>query len=152
MVSFAYLTFWGYYRAVANGDAHAAGNPASKPSFKLWFCGQVFDLLRSQGRYLIVSLAVVLCVYFLSGALRSFAGQITVASLTLRLLVNVFVKWAVTMTVSGLSLALFIREKNQHERTRERLTKRITELEAHYDPARTSSLLTTKGRTRKGDE
>ena len=118
----------------------------------MWFWAQVFDLARSQGRYLIVSVAVVLCVYFLSVAIRGFAGQITVASMTFRLLVNVFVKWSVTMTVSGLSLALYVREKKQHETTRERLTERITELERHFDHARTSSHLTSKGRTRKEDE
>ena len=137
---------------MANGKANSAENSTATPSFKWWFFGQVFDLLRSQGRYLIVSLAVVLCVYSISVTMRSFAGQITVASFTLRLLINVFVKWAVTMTVSGLSLALYIREKKQHERTRERLTKRITELEQRFDHARISSLLTSKGRTRKGDE
>src|SRR5205807_2725522 len=114
--------------------------------------GQVFDLLRSQGRYLIVSGAVILCVYFLSAAMRGFAGQITTASFTLRLLVNIFVKWALTMTVSGLSLALYFRERRQHEKTRERLTKRITELELRIHPARTSSHLTSRGRTRKEDE
>jgi len=137
---------------VANGKANAAENPTATPSFKWWFWGQVFDLLRSQGRYLIVSLAVVLSIYFISAAMRSFAGQLTVASMTFKLLVNVFIKWAVTMTVSGLSLALYVREKKQHETTRERLTKRITELERHHDRARSSSLLTSKGRTRKGDE
>lgn len=138
---------------MANGNESATGNPpAPRPPFKWFFWGQVFDLLRSQGRYLIVAACIVACVYLLSSALRGFAGQITVASFTLRVLANVVVKWSLTVAVSGLSLALYFKERNQHEKTRERLTKRITELETRIDRTRTSSHLTSKGKTRREDE
>lgn len=135
-----------------NGKAAGAADTSSVPPFKWWFCAQIFDLLRSQGRYLIVAATVVICVYFLSEAVRGFAGQVTVANVTIKFLINVIVKWALTFTVSGLSLALYFRERGQHEKTRERLTKRITELETRIDRGRTSSHLTPKGRTRREDE
>jgi hypothetical protein len=134
------------------GKAASAASEAATPPFKFWFWGQIFDLLRSQGRYLIVAAAVVLCVYFMTSAVRSFAGEVTIASVTLRLLANIILKWSLTATVSGLSLALYFREKRQHERTRERLAKRVTELELQIDRTRTSSNLTAKGRTRKEDQ
>jgi len=116
------------------------------------FGDKIFDLLRSQGRYFFVSAVVVLCVYFITAVMRSFAGQVTIASFTVRVLVDIFIKWALTVTISGFSIALYLGERKQHEKTRERLTKRITELELHIHPARTSSHLTSKGRTRKEDE
>ena len=77
---------------------------------------------------------------------------VTFASLTLRILANIIVKWALTVAVSGISIALYIRERIKHENTRERLTQRITKLELQANPTRTSSQLTTKGRTRKEDQ
>jgi hypothetical protein len=124
----------------------------SKPPFKFWFWGHVFDQLRANGRYFLVCATIVLCVYKLSHAVESFAGQITITSITFRILANIIVKWSLTIAVSGLSIALYLRERKQHEKTRERLTKRITELELRLDPGRSSSQLTPKGRTRKGDE
>jgi len=77
---------------------------------------------------------------------------VTFASLTLRILANIIVKWALTVAVSRISIALYIRERIKHENTRERLTQRITKLELQANPTRTSSQLTTKGRTRKEDQ
>lgn len=139
-------------RAVAHGKVSTSSNSSSARSFKWWFCGEVFDLLRAQGRFLIVAACIVWCVYVLSSTIRGFAGQNTVASFTFSLLANIIVKWALTMTVSGLSLALYFRERNQHEKTKERLTNRITLLEMQIDPKRTSSHLTSRGKTRKEDE
>jgi hypothetical protein len=47
---------------------------------------------------------------------------------------------------------LILKGEELHRRTRERLAARVTELELKLDPSRTSSLLTSKGLTRKGDE
>lgn len=73
-------------------------------------------------------------------------------NVTVRIFLSILVKWALSITVSGLSIALYVRERKQHENTRERLTKRIAELELKVDPNRSSSNLTPRGRTRKGDE
>ena len=136
---------------MANGKAKAAETPPTTP-FKYWLWGNIFDLLRANGRFFLVCVTILFSVYWLSRAVESFAGQVTVANLTLRLVANIVVKWTMTITVSGLSIALYLRERRQHENTRERLTKRITELELRIDSGRTSSHLTPRGRTRKGDE
>jgi hypothetical protein len=99
-----------------------------------------------------VCATILFSVYWSSQTAKAFAGQITIASLTLRILANIVVKWAMTIAVSGLSVALYFRERKQHENTRERLTKRISELELRIDSGRTSSQLTSRSRTRKGDE
>ena len=136
---------------MANGKANTAGKSASVP-FKFFFWGHVFDILRANGKLVVICATVAFCFYQISLALQSFAGQVTFASLTLRIFANIIVKWMLTVSVSGISIALYVREKLQHERTRERLTQRITKLEVQFNPTRTSSQLTTKGRTRKEDE
>lgn len=141
-----------YDSAVANGKAKAAEHAAPATPFKYYLWGNIFDLLRAHGRYFLVCLTIVFSVYWISRSIQSFAGQVTIANVTLRILATVIVKWALTITVSGLSIALYLRERKQHENTRERLTKRITELELRIDSGRTSSHLTPRGRTRKGDE
>jgi hypothetical protein len=137
---------------VANGKAKTAEHPTPTVPFKLWIWGNIFDLLRANGRFFLACATIIFSVYWFAQAIKSFAGQITVASLTLRILADIVVKWSMTIAVSGLSIALYFRERKQHESTRERLTKRITELELRLDSGRTSSQLTSKGRTRKGDE
>jgi hypothetical protein len=137
---------------VANGKANAADNPAGAVPFKLWFWGHIFDLLRLHGRTMLVCATVIWCVYEISQVMRVFAGQVTIASLTLRILVSVVFRWTVTIAVSGLSIALYLRERNQHQATRKRLSERNARLEALIDPNRTSSQLTAEGRTRREDE
>lgn len=135
-----------------NGKVNAAAASAAPAEFKFWFLGHVFDLLRANSRTLLICATVAFCFYEIADSLRAFAGQATFASLTLRILASIVFKWVVTISVSGISLALYLRERHQHERTRERLTKRITALEKQIDPSRSSSQLTPRGRTRKEDE
>jgi len=61
----------------------------------------------------------------MSIAARAFAGQESNASFTLKLLADIRFRWVLTISVSGISLALYLRERNQHQRTRERLSKRV---------------------------
>jgi hypothetical protein len=137
---------------VANGKANAAGHSAVPLPFKYFFWGQVFELLRADGRTILICGTVGFCFYELAAALRTFAGQVTFASMTLRILANIVFHWTLTIAVSGISLALYFRERHQHGITRERLTKRTIELETRFNASRTSSQLTTKGRTRKEDK
>jgi hypothetical protein len=65
---------------------------------------------------------------------------------------NVSFVWSVSITVSGLSIGLYLRERRLHQGTRERLAGRVTELELAIDSGRESSKLTSKGLTRKEDE
>jgi len=85
-------------------------------------------------------------------AFVAYAGKTSLADLTLRVLANVSVVWTMSLTLSGISITLYVRERRLHRKTRERLTARVTELELKIDPQRTSSLLTPQGTTRKGDE
>lgn len=137
---------------MANGKANAADSPAPAVPFRFWLWGQIFDLLRSNSRTVLICGTIAFCFYELSVAFRAFAGQASFASLTLRIFANIIFQWSVTIALSGISIALYLRERKQHENTRERLTERITKLEIQIDRKRSSSLLTSKGRTRKEDE
>ena len=81
-----------------------------------------------------------------------FAGKSSVADLSLTILGSVSFVWTASITLTGLSVTLYLRERSLHRKTRERLAARVTELELIVDPQRTSSLLTSKGLTRKEDE
>jgi hypothetical protein len=72
--------------------------------------------------------------------------------LAFQLITNISFVWSASISVSGLSIALYLRERKLHRKTRERLTGRITELELKIDPKRTSSHLTSEGLTRREDE
>jgi hypothetical protein len=85
-------------------------------------------------------------------AFIAFAGRTSTASLSLDMIANVSFVWTASITITGLSSTLYLRERSLHRRTRERLAARITELELKIDPNRTSSLLTSQGLTQKGDE
>ncbi len=137
---------------MASGKPNIVGKSIQQVPFRFFFWGHVFDLLRSNGKIVIICGTIAYCAYEMSLALQSFAGQVTFASVTLRILASIVVKWVLAVSVSGISLALYVREKIKHENTRERLTQRITKLELQVNPTRTSSHLTTKGRTRKEDQ
>ena len=137
---------------MANGKPKSVEAPSASIPFRQLFWGQTFDLLRLNGRTFIICATIAFCFYEISTALRAFAGQTTFASLTFRILANIVFQWTITIAVSGISIALYVREKHQHEKTRERLTERITKLELRINSTRTSSQLTSKGRTRKEDE
>lgn len=128
------------------------GDEKPRPPFKYWFWANIFELARLYGKHIIVGGVICYCVYQISFAARSFAGQNSTAHFVLLLFANVLVHWTLTVSVSGISLALYLRERNQHHKTRERLARRVKELELLLDPKRSSSHLTTKGLTRKGDE
>lgn len=92
------------------------------------------------------------CVRQASLAAIAYAGQTSNAKIAVSLLANISFVWTASITLSGASITLYIRERNQHRKTRDRLTDRITELETRWDVHRTSSMLTPEGLTRKEDE
>lgn len=118
--------------------------------FPRWFLGHFFGLVRRHGNTLAVLFGVCYCARQIMLAFVAFAGKQSVADLSF--FANISIVWSVTFALAGLSLALYFKEKDRHRCTRERLTARITELELGRDPSRTSSLLTSKGQTMKGDE
>jgi hypothetical protein len=85
-------------------------------------------------------------------AVIAYAGKTSLANVHFGLLADVSFAWTATISVSGLSIALYLRERRAHRRTIERLSPRITERELKIDPNRTSSQLTREGRTQRGDE
>lgn len=123
-----------------------------EPSTFRWFFGNVFSLLRRHGAAVAVCLVVGWSVHEIARIFIAYAGRASVADLTFRLLTSINIVWTVSLTLSGISITLYVRERRLHRRVRERLTARITELELKIDPNRTSSLLTPQGTTRKGDE
>ena len=91
-------------------------------------------------------------IHEIAGVFIAYAGKASIADLSLKVLANVSVVWTLSLTLSGVSITLYVRERRLHRKTRERLTARVTELELKIDPHRSSSLLTPQGQTRKGDE
>lgn len=123
-----------------------------EPSTFRWFFGNLFSLLRRHGAAVSVCSVIGWSVHQVALVFIAYAGKASIANLTFRLLASVSVVWTVSLTLSGISITLYVRERRLHRRVRERLTTRITELELKIDPKRTSSLLTPQGTTRKGDE
>ena len=119
-----------------------------------WFFGHIFSLLRRHGAAIAMWLGICWCVHQASLGFIAYAGKISIADLSWswRLLANVSVVWELSITLSGISVTLYIRERKMHKDTRERLTARVTELELKIDPRRSSSKLTPRGDTREGDE
>lgn len=117
-----------------------------------WFFGNVFSLIRRHGNAIAMWLAIAYSVHETALTFVAYAGRTSVADLTFKMLANISMVWTLSLTLSGLSITLYIREARLHRKTRDRLTDRITELELKIDPKRTSSMLTPEGLTRKEDE
>jgi membrane protein implicated in regulation of membrane protease activity len=116
--------------------------------------GNVFSVVRRHGNFIAGCVLAGFCVYEAADVLKAYAGKHSDVQLNfwLSLMANVKAEFVVSMTVSGLSIGLYLRERSKHRETRERLTRRVTELELKIDPNRTSSRLTSKGLTRKDDK
>jgi hypothetical protein len=126
--------------------------PAPEPTTFRWFFGHVFSLLRRHGASIFKWLVLGYSVRQIALVFIAYAGKASIADLTLRVLANVSIVFTLSLTLSGISVSLYLRERNLHRKTRERLTARITELELKLDPTRSSSKLTPQGTTRKEDE
>lgn len=131
----------------------AARNPSGASiSFGRWSLGHVFSLIRRHGNLGITWFGVGWCAYQARTVLVAYAGKQSIGKLSVSVLANLHVVFVLSITVSGASVALYLRERKLHRRTRDRLTDRVSELELKLDPSRTSSLLTPEGLTRKEDE
>ncbi len=136
--------------------AHKPGKnkPRQQPqeSTFRWFFGYLFGLIKRHGDVAIMWSGIGWCFHEAAVAIMAFAGKQSMGNFSLSLLANLNVVFGLSITLSGLSITLYLRERVKHRETRERLTGRIRELELKIDPARTSSHLTTEGLTRKEDE
>jgi hypothetical protein len=132
----------------------ATGNPPTPKTFdaRRYILERSFWLMGKHGRNLIFTGGFCYCVWVISNALKSFAGQQSNANLRFSVLADVRFVYTISVAVGLTGLALWLRERRLHRKTRERLAGRITELEKTIDPSRTSSLLTPLGLTRQEDE
>lgn len=126
-------------------------NQQPPPSTFRWLLGSVFNLTRKFGHQLMWVLLLGYCAHLFAGVMVSFAGRNSDANLALRIAANLNVAVTLSLTATGISIGLYIRERKLHRATRERLTERITKLELKVDPKRTSSRLTSEGLTRRED-
>jgi hypothetical protein len=82
----------------------------------------------------------------------SLAGKTTFAYFFANFLANIGVQFVAALSVSGLSIAYGVYQKQQKKITTERLHKRIKELEIQINPERSSSGLTPRGETNPADK
>lgn len=105
-------------------------------------------------RTLIRCASMVLIAYFVYLAIKSLAGHDTSLSLLMSLLFDaiVDVKIVVAFTMAGACAVWAVAERALRHRKVDNLHGRIRELETQIDPGRTSSGLTTKGKTNPEDQ
>ena len=101
-------------------------------------------------RTIVRSAAVVGGLYVLLPALTSLSGQETILTLSLSILGDF--KFVASVTLAGAAVAWAAVERWLRQRKVESLQARIRELETFIDPNRSSSGLTTKGKTNPRDD
>ena len=124
---------------------------AEPPVTGRWLLTNLFMLLRQFGSQILGFGTFIFCVREGRIAITAFAGHQSAASLILEIAAHLNITIAVSLSITGLSIALWANEYRRHQRTRERLAARITILEKAIDPSRTSSRLTPQGMTSPGD-
>jgi hypothetical protein len=95
--------------------------------------------------------ALCILAYFVYASIAVLAGKQTDANIGVSFLGNLTVSQSLAYIFGGGGLVYGFRERALRQRTVERLQRRIQELEAAQDPARTSSKLTPKGETHPRD-
>ncbi len=82
----------------------------SQPSGFRWFLGHVFSLVRRHGNFFVGCALAGFCVYQLAEVLKAYAGKQSGVQLNfwLSLMANAKVEFVVTITVSGLSIGLYL--------------------------------------------
>src|SRR5258708_2176534 len=113
----------------SRSDAAAVGSGEAKRPTARWLLGNIFGVLRKHGNAIVMWCGIGWCVHEISVAFIAYAGRTSLATLSLSVLANLSVVWTLSVSVSGLAITLYLRERSQHRRTRDRLTDRITDLE-----------------------
>jgi hypothetical protein len=114
--------------------------------------GEVFSLVRQFGHSLIWG--AVSCFLIFEGArtFQAFAGRTSIADLALKIATQINLTVAFSLTLAGVTSALWGNEYRRHKNIRKRLRERTTALEKRVDEKRESSQLTREGTTREGDQ
>jgi hypothetical protein len=123
----------------ARKDKSDVMEPKAPPSVFRWFMGHVFSALRRHGNVIVFWFGIGYCVRQASLALIAFAGKASLANIQLGLLANVSLVWTASVSISGASIVLYLRERRLHRQTIARLSPRAIEKELKLDPHRTSS-------------
>lgn len=108
------------------------------------------DLIYSLFRTLIIGGSCAGVVYLLPPVIEPLAGKNTLLALNLAFLGDI--KFVVSIGLTGCAAGWAVVERTLRHRKVEYLQGRIRELEERIDPARTSSRLTTKGKTNPEDK
>lgn len=108
------------------------------------------DLWFGLARTAIRCAAAVAAIYFSQFLVAPFAGKDTMLALNVALLGDI--KFAVSIGLTGAAAAWAVVERSLRHRKVEHLQGRVKELEKQLDPGRTSSRLTTKGKTNPEDK
>jgi len=95
---------------------------------------------------------MVYIVSTLSNALTQFAGRTSFADLGFKLWGNLNAAWTISVPLNVVTSVLYLRERRNHQLTREKSRPSRIERETQLDPERTSSRLTPRGTTREEDE
>lgn len=103
---------------------------------------------------IVVTAGVCTCVWRIAAALEVYAGKQSNADIRFGfgLLADIKMVYTISIAVGTAGVALYLRERRLHRKTRERLATRITDLELRIDPNRRSSKLTPEGLTREDDK
>ena len=117
-----------------------------------WLTMELFGLIRQFGSHVIWAGVGLYLIHESADTIRAFVGHTSVANLVVSIAAHLNVVIVGSLTLSGVATGAWALEYRRHRKTRERLTARITALEMRVDPNRTSSLLTTEGTTRSGDQ
>jgi hypothetical protein len=127
------------------------GSPWLNEDRRFRLFSQGIDGFFALGRTGLVVLAVIVVFGYAKDVLITFAGKETAANLALSLIVKLQAdRWfAYLFGVAGAGYGVV--ERQLRRRNIKRLTARTEELEKRLHPARTSSGLTPKGRTRPED-
>lgn len=122
--------------------------------FGRWFWGKIFAVAGSNARIIVVTAGVCICVWRIAAAFEVYAGKQSSADMTFGfgLLADIKMVYTISIAVGTTGVALYLRERRLHRKTRERLAARITDLELRIDPNRRSSKLTPEGLTREDDK
>jgi hypothetical protein len=128
-----------------------ASKKKKAPSAFRWFVGSIFNLVKRFGSQTIWAGVLVYIAHEMAIVFTAYAGRTSNADLALRLFGNLNVTVSICISISGLSIALYLRERKLHRGTRERLAGRVSSLELMIDSNRTSSRLTSEGLTQRQD-
>lgn len=139
------------HKVTKTADKQSKKKQASRPTTARWFFGSLFNLLRRFGSTFIWVGFLSYAIHVAGVVLIAYAGRNSNANMAIRIAANLNVAFALSFTTAGLVTGLYFREYKRHRKTRERLTARITQLELHIDPNRTSSRLTSQGLTQRED-